>query len=331
MGGFPIQRQRFHRPMRLEHDGAAGGFIATARFHPDIAVFHDVRPTDAVRAAQLVQAGQYGGGRQRLAVDRHDVAVTVAQFEIKRLVGGLFRRHRPTPHRLIRLAPWVFQHAALVGNVQEIRIHRIRRFRTALHLDRDAVLLGVSQQFLAREQIPFPPRRDDLDVGFEGVSAQFEPHLIVALAGRAVRYGVRSSLYRDLDLALGDQRPGDGRSQQVFALVDRVGPKHGEHEIAHEFLAQILDVDVFRLDPKLQRLTPRRLQFLALAEIGGKGHDLAVIHVLQPLQDDRGIQAARIGQHDFFDIRHNIPHKTKSGSGIKSDPAASVSPGRASR
>ena len=60
------------------------------------------------------------------------------------------------------------------------------------------------------------------------------------------------------------------------------------------------------LMPHLQRLGARRFQFFALAEVGGEGHDFAVVGVLQPLEDDRGIQSAGIGEDDFLDFAHFI-------------------------
>ena len=123
-----------------------------------------------------------------------------------------------------------------------------------LHVDRDAVLLGVGQQLLARQQIPFAPRRDDLDAGLQRIGAQFEAHLVVALAGCAVRDGIGAGLVGDVDQALGDQRARDGGAEQVFAFVDGVGAEHREHEIAHEFFAQVVDEDVLRLDAEFQCL-----------------------------------------------------------------------------
>jgi hypothetical protein len=166
-----------------------------------------------------------------------------------------------------------------------------------LHLDRDAVLFGVGEQSLARREVPLAPRRDDLDARLEGVVAQLETDLVVALAGRAVRHGVGTGLARDLDLALGDQRARDRRAEEVLALVDRVGAEHRKHEIAHELLAQIVDVDL--LDASRLRLGAGGLELLALTDVGGEGHDLAAIGVLQPLENDRGIQAAGIREHDF--------------------------------
>ena len=63
-----------------------------------------------------------------------------------------------------------------------------------------------------------------------------------------------------------------------------------------------------RLDAEQLRLAPRRLQLLALAEIGREGHDLAAIGGLQPLQDDRGVEAAGIGEHDLVDalVGHGV-------------------------
>ncbi len=81
-----------------------------------------------------------------------------------------------------------------------------------------------------------------------------------------------------------------------------VGAEHREDVIANEFLAQILDKNVFRLDAEQFRLLAGRLQLLALAEIGGEGDDFAAIGRLQPFEDDGGIEAAGIGEHDLFDF-----------------------------
>ena len=55
----------------------------------------------------------------------------------------------------------------------------------------------------------------------------------------------------------------------------RVGAEHREDEVAHELLAQVLDEDVLGLDAEHLGLVARRLELLALAEVGGEGHDLA--------------------------------------------------------
>ncbi len=104
----------------------------------------------------------------------------------------------------------------------------------------------------------------------------------------------------DLDLALGDQRPRDRGAEQVDALVERVGAEHRKDVVGDEGLAQVFDEDL--RDPHILRLLARRLQLLALAEIGGEGHHLAVIGLLQPLQDDRGVEPAGIGEHHFADF-----------------------------
>ena len=96
----------------------------------------------------------------------------------------------------------------------------------------------------------------------------------------------------DLDLALGDQRPGNRGAEQIRALVQRVGAEHREDEIADEFLAQVVDIDVARLDAQQFGLRTGGLQLLALADIGGEGHHLAAIGFLQPAQDHGGVEAA---------------------------------------
>ncbi len=144
--------------------------------------------------------------------------------------------------------------------------------------------------------------RLSLAIGLQRIVAELVADLVVALAGRAVRDRVGAERAGDLDLALGDQRPGDRGAEQVLALVERVGAEHREDEVLHELLAHIVDVDIFRLDAQHLGLCTRRTELFALAEIGGEGHDLAAIGRLQPLQDDGGVEPAGIGQDDLLDV-----------------------------
>ncbi len=121
-------------------------------------------------------------------------------------------------------------------------------------------------------------------------------------------HGVGADFGGDLDLLLGDQRPRDRGAEQVLPLVERVGAEHREHVVADELLAQVLDEDVAGLDAEQQRLLARGRELLALAEVGGEGDDLAAIGGLQPLQDDRGVEPAGIGEHDFVDV--GLGHST---------------------
>ena len=184
--------------------------------------------------------------------------------------------------------------------MQQVGVLAERRLAALVPRHRDLVLLGIVDQAGPAGQVPFAPRGDDPDVRLEGEIGQLEADLVVALAGRAVGDRVGAGLVRDLDLAFGDQRPGDRGAEQVGPLIDRVGPEHREDIIAGEFLAQILDIDF----PNAEHLglAPRRLKLLALAEIGGECHHLAAVGVLQPAQDDGGVQPAGVGQHHFPDI-----------------------------
>ena len=61
------------------------------------------------------------------------------------------------------------------------------------------------------------------------------------------------------------------------------------------------------------RLAPRRLELLALAEIGGEGDDFAAVGRLQPLEDDRSVEAARIGEHDALGGDLRLGHQVSLG------------------
>ena len=161
------------------------------------------------------------------------------------------------------------------------------------------MLLGKFDQFCAGHQIPFPPRGNDLDVRLEGVIAQLKAHLIVTLSRRTMGDGIGPGFLCDLDLALGNQWTRNRGTEQVGAFIKRIGAEHREDIIAHEFLAQVFHIH-FPNAEHLCLLTSRP-DILSLPQIGGEGHDLTLIRVLQPAQNDRGIEAAGIGQHNFFD------------------------------
>ena len=55
VGDLSIQRDRFDRAMRLQHDRAAGRVVTTAGFHADVAVLDDVGATDSVRGAKAIE------------------------------------------------------------------------------------------------------------------------------------------------------------------------------------------------------------------------------------------------------------------------------------
>src|SRR6516164_3881266 len=187
--------------------------------------------------------------------------------------------------------------------MQKVGVDRERRLAAFVLCHGDLVLLGELDQVAARLKLPFPPRRDHFDVGVERIVGELEAHLVVTLAGGAMGHRVGAGLMRNLDLALGYERPRDRGAEQVHAFVERIGAERGKHEIAHELLAQILDENL--LHAHHLGLLARRPELLALAEIGSKGHNLAAVGLLQPFQDDRGIEPAGISEHYLLDVgRH---------------------------
>ncbi len=94
-------------------------------------------------------------------------------------------------------------------------------------------------------------------------------------------------------------------------LVDRRRPQHRKDEIAHEFLAKVIDVDAG--GPGGLCLLTRRLELVALTEIGTEGDHRHRVALDQPLEDHRRIQTARIGEDDLLGfVVHTLLSKTKS-------------------
>ena len=141
--------------------------------------------------------------------------------------------------------------------------HQIARTHLLARWNLDPVLLGVANQAGSGIEVPLSPGSDDPDVRLESVVAELKADLVVALAGGAVADGVRAHLERDLDLPLGDERPGDGGAEEVDALVHGVRAKHWENVVPHELLPHVLDEDL--LDSESLGLLPGGLDLLALA------------------------------------------------------------------
>ena len=171
---------------------------------------------------------------------------------------------------------------------------------------RDAVLFGVSDEVAAPLVLPFAPRRDDLNVGFERVVGQLEAHLIITLPRRAVRHGVSTLAARYLDLPLRDDGPRQTRAEQVDAFVDGVGLYRRPHVLLDEFLPQVFDVKLRRA--RRARLLVEARQLFALPHVRAVAHHLAPVTLAQPVQHHRSVQPARIGEHDLLDflLRHTL-------------------------
>ncbi|MNM62174.1 hypothetical protein D3C81_734970 [compost metagenome] len=255
-------------------------------------------------AAQLVQLLHHLKRIQRLAVQRYTVTLQEFKLQIFRFVRRVFRRVRQQEHFLVLrsagVEPRVLQHAALIADVQQVAVHGIRLRRRSLY--RNTVRFGISDHFRAsREPVAElfqTPRRDNLDVRSKASSAELETYLVVALAGRTMRNGGRAFGDGDIDHPLRDQRAGDTRAEQVLSFIQGASLEHRVDEVLGELVAQVVDVDFRRACG--ERLFLQTVKLFLLADIGRKSDNFRVIRFFQPFQNDRGIQAAGIGEHDFF-------------------------------
>ena len=116
-------------------------------------------------------------------------------------------------------------------------------------------------------------------------------------------HSVGSRFFGDLDEPFGNKRARYGGAQKIKPFVDSVCAEHREDEIVHELFAQVFDVDVGCAHHL--GFFARGLQLFALTKIGREGYDFAAVFGLQPLEDDRCIKTAGIGEHDFFGRGHS--------------------------
>ena len=87
-----------------------------------------------------------------------------------------------------------------------------------------------------------------------------------------MRYRIGALFEGNIDLRLGDERPGDGGTEQVGTLVNCVASQHRIHIIFNELFAQIADHGFACAG--VDRLLLNCLQVLALSQIGAERNRL---------------------------------------------------------
>ena len=150
---------------------------------------------------------------------------------------------------------------------------------------------GVSNRVFARADIPFTPRSDNFEARVERHDGEFEAHLVVALAGRAVRDRVRANFVSHVHKMFGDQWARDGRAEQIFMFVYRAHFQHRKKIIAGEFLFHVVQHEPARAALDGFLFKPRHV-FVALSHVRAKTNDFTAVIFLQPRDDHRCVQPA---------------------------------------
>ena len=166
------------------------------------------------------------------------------------------------------------------------------------------MLLRVANLVVARHA-PLAHRGDDLEIGRQRLDRDVEAHLVVALAGAAVRDVAGAFLAREVDQQLGDQRPSQRRGQRVHVLVQRAGLQRRKDEIADERRFGVHDE---RLDrARAERFLTHDVEVAFVAHVDRERDDVEVVLLVDPADCDRGVQPARVRQYRLLHGRrkHN--------------------------
>ena len=168
-----------------------------------------MRPTPcapAIVSSELNQLRQ----RHRHAVDPGRYAALELHLHVGRRVRSAGRRLRQRVDVLRRLLPGVLQHAAFDRLAPQVRVGAVGTVDRGRH--RNAVLAGVGD-LLGPGHAPDAGRGDHLQIRIQGPRRHVHAHLVVALAGAAVRDHAGIFERRDLDQLLGDQPGARARSR----------------------------------------------------------------------------------------------------------------------
>ena len=189
----------------------------------------------------------------------------------------------------------ILQHATFVREMPQIAIPRVDLLRRRGH--GDPPRRGVCQRVVPAADLPLAPRGNHREIRSERRVGELESDLVVPFAGAAMGEGVGAKPARDLDLPPRDEGPRHRRAKQILPAVHGTREHRRPDEILDELSLEILDHAVVGAGG--ERLRPHPLELVALSDIGRDAHHAcAGIMLLQPGDDHRRVQAARVGEHD---------------------------------
>ena len=173
------------------------------------------RPMPLVPAISFRSSSKLNGGNSiSVQANGHALLEIDGDFAFAFRAGaGIQRQHEQIFRRRLRR---IFQNSAFVAHVPDIAVAAVDLF--GRRGDRNVALFRVSNGVVPGLDIPFTPWSNDLQLRSEGFVRQFEPDLIVAFAGAAVRDGIRAFCERDFDLALCQQAAGRSKCRADICL-----------------------------------------------------------------------------------------------------------------
>ena len=261
---------------------------------PDQAVLDDVDPADALGAGAAVEFldGLQRGDLDAVDRDRH------AGLEGD---GDLVRRRREFRGGGVVVdvlgggVPDVLEVAGFDGAAPDVLVDRVRVLLGGL--DRQSLFLGEGDGLVAG-QGEVTDRGDALQVRAEGLDADFEADLVVALAGAAVGDGGGAEFAGGLDQVLDDHRAGDARRPAGS------GPGRGRWPSAWARSTRWRTRRWRRRRRPRRRRSPARAGgwspaiLAALSDVDRHGDDLGAGGFTDPADGYGSIQATGVGQNN---------------------------------
>ena len=293
----PLEAQILQGLVGLDEGQTSRHLVAFAALHAHEPVLHHIDAAEAVAAGDVVHGVDGVEEAHRSAVKRTGNALIELDFHVSGLIGGASRIARHGPNVRRRLAPGIFQHAALDGPAPQVVVNGVGLVGGGLH--RHAVGRRPGDLVGPAAEIPVAHRRDDGERGVQHEYRGFETHLIVALAGAAVSHVLGAELVGHRHEVLGDERPRERAHERVLVLVHGVGG-HGAGEVlVGEGLPHVDDRAADGTGG--ERLGLDGLEALVLlAEVAHNSDDVEAVFLLQPFDAHGGVEAAGVGEHAPF-------------------------------
>ena len=155
---------------------------------------------------------------------------------------------------------------------------------------------------LAGLDIPLTPGCDDGNVGAEVLESELETNLVVALTGAAVSNSVSAFLLGDFNDTLCDYGAGERGAQQILFVLG-AGLESGEDILVNELVGEVFDVELGSAG--FESLFFQTVKLVALTNVSGYGDNFTAVVLLQPGDNDGGIETTGISEYALVDFFHS--------------------------
>ena len=238
-----VECQIFQFSVGIHDDSTTGIFINATALKADETVFYEIDNANTVSGTNSIQFRYQFEGIHLFAVNSNRNPFFKLQFYIFRCIRCFFRLRRNHVYHIFRSICRIFQIITFVAQMPDVPVHAVGiRIFFRFVINRHIMCFRIFDFIFTGFKIPHSPRCNQFDFWSQRFNRQFEPYLVVAFSCSAVGNSVSAFFFGNFYEFFGNQRPGKGCTQEIFAFIYSVRFHAGPYIVFHKFFFNIHNV-----------------------------------------------------------------------------------------